>query len=156
MAAARHHDGDRCPFERVRISRFRFQRLHADKDGIAGFTYSSWQMLLTPRFFPDSTWRWLGGGHSFLSCYQHRLVDFQSRIRQILRGWFQALTRGLPEYAPTWTFFRNTLLSGGLFTGFFVGAMKLTESANQPRKRKLGKRQQKRRKVEAAEAEAKA
>jgi hypothetical protein len=43
-----------------------------------------------------------------------------------LAGWIQALTRGLPGYPPTWEFFRNTLLSGGLFTGLFVGAMKLT------------------------------
>jgi hypothetical protein len=45
-----------------------------------------------------------------------------------LLGWIQALTTGLPGYPPTWTFFRNTLLSGGLFTGLFVGAMKLTEA----------------------------
>jgi hypothetical protein len=44
-----------------------------------------------------------------------------------LLGWIQALTTGLPGYPPTWTFFRNTLLSGGLFTSLFVGAMKLTE-----------------------------
>jgi len=44
-----------------------------------------------------------------------------------LSGWIQALTSGIPGYPPTWTFFRNTLLSGGLFTGLFVGAMKLTE-----------------------------
>ncbi len=43
-----------------------------------------------------------------------------------LAGWFQALTTGLPGYPPTWEFFRNTLMSGGLFTGLFVGAMKLT------------------------------
>jgi hypothetical protein len=42
-------------------------------------------------------------------------------------GWIQALTRGTPENPPTWTFFRNTLLSGGLFTGLFAGALKLTE-----------------------------
>ena len=45
-----------------------------------------------------------------------------------LAGWFQALTSGIPGYPPTWSFFRNTLLSGGLFTGLFVGAMKLTEA----------------------------
>ncbi len=45
-----------------------------------------------------------------------------------LAGWFQSLTTGIPGYPPTWTFFRNTLLSGGLFTGLFVGAMKLTEA----------------------------
>jgi hypothetical protein len=43
-----------------------------------------------------------------------------------LAGWIQALTTGFPEHPPTWEFFRNTLLSGGLFTGLFVGAMKLT------------------------------
>ena len=43
-----------------------------------------------------------------------------------LTGWLQALTTGLPGYPSTWEFFRNTLLSGGLFTGLFVGAMKLT------------------------------
>jgi hypothetical protein len=26
-------------------------------------------------------------------------------------GWLQALTTGLPGYAPTWTFLRNSLLS---------------------------------------------
>lgn len=44
-----------------------------------------------------------------------------------LAGWFQALTVGLPGFPHTWEFFRNTLLSGGLFTGLFVGAMKLEE-----------------------------
>jgi hypothetical protein len=46
-----------------------------------------------------------------------------------LAGWIQALTSGTPNYPPTWTFFRNTLMSGGLFTGLFAGAMKLTEAA---------------------------
>ncbi len=45
-----------------------------------------------------------------------------------LAGWLQALTNGTPNYPPTWTFFRNTLLSGGLFTGLFAGAFKLTEA----------------------------
>jgi Family of unknown function (DUF6580) len=43
-----------------------------------------------------------------------------------LSGWLQALTTGIPGLPPTWLFFRNTLLSGGLFTGLFVGAMKLS------------------------------
>ena len=41
-------------------------------------------------------------------------------------GWIQALTTGFPQHPPTWEFFRNTLISGGLFTGLFVGAMKAT------------------------------
>lgn len=46
-----------------------------------------------------------------------------------LAGLIQALTVGTPGWPHTWEFFRNTLLSGGLFTGLFVGAMKLEESA---------------------------
>ncbi len=43
-----------------------------------------------------------------------------------LAGWIQALTTGLPGYPPTVAFFRNTLLSGGLFTGLFAAGMKLS------------------------------
>lgn len=43
-----------------------------------------------------------------------------------LAGWIQALTVGTPGWPHTWEFFRNTLLSGGLFTGLFAGAMKLS------------------------------
>jgi hypothetical protein len=43
-------------------------------------------------------------------------------------GWVQALTTGLPGFPPTWMFFRSTLLSSGLFTSLFVGAMKLSQA----------------------------
>jgi hypothetical protein len=43
-----------------------------------------------------------------------------------LAGWMIALTKGTAGYPPTWEFFRNTITSGGLFTGLFVGAMKLS------------------------------
>jgi hypothetical protein len=46
-------------------------------------------------------------------------------------GWLTALTKGTAGYPATWEFFRNTLLSGGLFTGLFVSAMKLTEHAEE-------------------------
>jgi len=46
-----------------------------------------------------------------------------------LAGWIIALTRGTTGYPPTLEFFRNTLISGGLFTGLFAGALKLTEAA---------------------------
>jgi len=46
-----------------------------------------------------------------------------------LTGWLTALTKGTAGWPQTWEFFRNTLLGGGLFTGLFVGAMKLTEAA---------------------------
>ena len=46
-----------------------------------------------------------------------------------IAGWIQALFTGLPGYPPSWDFFRNTLLSGGLFTALFVGAAKATEES---------------------------
>ncbi len=51
-----------------------------------------------------------------------------------LFGWLIALTKGTTHYSypmrmETWELFRNNLMSGGLFTGLFVGAMKLTEAA---------------------------
>jgi hypothetical protein len=46
-----------------------------------------------------------------------------------LAGWLIALTKGTPGYPPTLEFFRNTLMSGGLFTGLFAGALKLSEAA---------------------------
>ena len=52
-----------------------------------------------------------------------------------LAGWLQALTVGTKGWPETWTFFRNTLLSSGLFTGLFVGAMKLSEAAESAREK---------------------
>lgn len=43
-------------------------------------------------------------------------------------GWMQALTTGLPGYAPTWTFFRSTFVSDLLFTTLFVLCMAATAS----------------------------
>ena len=48
--------------------------------------------------------------------------------QKTLSGWVQAVTIGLPGFPQTWEFFRNTLLSGGLFTGLFVGSIKLMET----------------------------
>lgn len=43
-----------------------------------------------------------------------------------LAGWLIALTSGTKGWPQTWEFFRNTLLSGGLFTALFGAAWKLT------------------------------
>lgn len=45
-----------------------------------------------------------------------------------LAGWIIALTHGTAGWPETWELFRNTLSSGGLFTGLFAGAMKLSEA----------------------------
>lgn len=41
-----------------------------------------------------------------------------------LAGWLVALTHGTQGHPPTWEFFRNSLLSGGLFTGLFAAVLK--------------------------------
>jgi hypothetical protein len=75
-------------------------------------------------------WKLLGGGllgavlFYFITNTASWLQD--PAYAKTLAGWIQALTTGLPQYPSTWEFFRNTLLSGGLFTGLFAGAMKAT------------------------------
>ena len=56
-----------------------------------------------------------------------------------LTGWLIALTRGTGGYPSTWEFFRNTLLSGGLFTVLFAAAEKLT--AESPAEKNAGARE---------------
>jgi len=46
-----------------------------------------------------------------------------------IAGWIQALFTGLPGYPPSWEFFRNTLLSGGLFTALFAATARATEES---------------------------
>ena len=53
----------------------------------------------------------------------------QSGYTKDLAGWLIALTKGTGGYPTTLQFFLNTLMSGGLFTGLFAGALKLTEAA---------------------------
>jgi hypothetical protein len=59
-----------------------------------------------------------------------------------LLGWITALTKGTGGWPQTWEFFRNTLLSGGLFTAFFVAAMKLTAEAESPAEKRAGAREE--------------
>jgi hypothetical protein len=55
-----------------------------------------------------------------------------------LTGWIIALTRGTGGYPSTWEFFRNTLLSGGLFTALFAASEKL--AAESPADKNAGRR----------------
>ena len=53
-------------------------------------------------------------------------------------GWLIALVKGTNGWPQTWEFFRNTLLSGGLFTVLFAAAQKLTASAESPADKTAG------------------
>jgi hypothetical protein len=57
-----------------------------------------------------------------------------------LTGWLIALTKGINGWPTTLEFFRNTLLSGGIFTALFAGAAKLTASAESPADKTAGAR----------------
>jgi len=54
---------------------------------------------------------------------------FDAEYTKDLVGWIKALTTGRFGFPPTIEFFRNTLMSGGLFTGLFAGALKLSAAA---------------------------
>jgi len=97
-------------------------------------------ILLGRQYRARSSWLALLGGGVLGALLFYLITNtaawFQNpEYSKTLLGWIQALTTGLPGYPPTWTFFRNTLLSGGLFTGLFVGAMKLT-AAREPQEEK--------------------
>ncbi len=53
-----------------------------------------------------------------------------SHYVQNFGGWAQALTVGQPGFAPTWTFFRNSLLSDFLFTGVFLALFYVVRKRN--------------------------
>jgi hypothetical protein len=62
-----------------------------------------------------------------------------SAYAKTIAGWIQALTTGRPDWHPTtWEMFRNTFVSGGLFTALFAAAGKLT--AESPADKTAGQR----------------
>ncbi|MHC1765660.1 MAG: DUF6580 family putative transport protein [Verrucomicrobiia bacterium] len=90
-------------------------------------------LLLGQQFKPKTSWLWLLGGGLVGALVFYFLTNTASWLMdpaypKTLFGWIQALTVGTPGWPHTWEFFRNTLLSGGLFTGLFAGAMKLGEA----------------------------
>jgi hypothetical protein len=94
-------------------------------------------ILLARRFKPGSSWLALLGGGVAGALLFYFLTNTASWLlnplyQKSLLGWIQALTIGTPGWPHTWEFFRNTLLSGGLFAGLFAGAMKLSEALEQP------------------------
>jgi hypothetical protein len=88
------------------------------------------------RFSASSSWlKLLGGGiiSAFIFYFVSNTASwiYDPAYPKTFSGWVQALTTGTPGWPHTWEFFRNTLMSGGLFTGLFAGAMKLGEAADE-------------------------
>ena len=99
---------------------------------------------LGTRFNPKSSWAKLLGGGLLGAVLFYCITNTASWLfnpfhnpeyTKNLLGWFTALTKGTAGWPQTWEFFRNTLLSGGLFTGLFVGAMKASEAAESAREK---------------------
>jgi hypothetical protein len=94
-------------------------------------------VLLGRRFSPRTPWLGLVCG-GLLGAILFYLVSntiswlfnpyHNPEYTRTLAGWFRALTTGTAGWPQTWEFFRSTLMSGGLFTGLFAGAMKLLEA----------------------------
>ncbi|MGD0536676.1 MAG: DUF6580 family putative transport protein [Verrucomicrobiota bacterium] len=102
--------------------------------------YAAYMALIAlgRRFKPATSWLGLLGGGLVGAVLFYLITNtaawlfnpFQNpEYTKTLAGWIIALTKGTGGYPETWEFFRNTLLSGGLFTGLFAGAMKLTAAA---------------------------
>ncbi|MCI0748612.1 MAG: hypothetical protein L0Y58_24650 [Verrucomicrobia subdivision 3 bacterium] len=103
------------------------------------FNYAAAVVLiwLGTRFSPRAAWWKLVSGGLLGAILFYLITNTASwffnpfnnpEYTKTLEGWIRALTKGTAGYPPTWEFFRNTLLSGGLFTGLFAGAMKLAEA----------------------------
>jgi hypothetical protein len=96
-------------------------------------------------FKPHMHWAKLIGGGLLGAALFYLVTNtaswlFDPGYVKTLAGWIQALTTGLPGFPSTWEFFRNTLLSGGLFTGLFVGTVKLGQGAESPVEKEAGAR----------------
>lgn len=123
------------------------------------FNYAAYAGLifLGRRFKPQSSFVSLLGGGIFGAVLFYLITNTASwffnpfhnpEYVKSISGWLVALTKGISGWPTTLEFFRNTLLSGGLFTALFVAAAKLTARAESPADKKAGVRD------ETAETEA--
>ena len=125
------------------LCHYRFQR-GVDVLGAASLVYLAMNYLgygvilaLGRRFSARSRWLALVGGGILGALIFYVVTNtaawFFNPFRnpeytRTLAGWITALTKGTGGYPETWTFFRNTLLGGGLFTALFSGVWKFAGS----------------------------
>ena len=131
------------------------------------FNYAAYGCLIWfgRRFKPQSSFLSLLGGGILGAILFYLITNTASWLfnpfhnpeyTKTLIGWLRALTIGTTGWPQTWEFFRNTLLSGGLFTGLFVGAMKLTEASESAKEKEPEAEAEKEPEGEGAAGEAKA
>lgn len=126
------------------------------------FNYAAYAVLifLGRRFRPQSSFvSLLGGG--ILGAILFYLVTntaswffnpfHNAEYTKSFAGWILALTKGINGWPTTLDFFRNTLLSGGIFTALFVSAAKLATPAESPAEKNAGARDEESENEEAPE-----
>ena len=93
---------------------------------------------LGKKFTPKTSFLWLLSGGMLGAVLFYIVTNTMSWLlnpfhnpeyTKNLTGWLWAMSKGTFGWPETWTFFRNTMLSGGLFTGLFVGAVKMNEAS---------------------------
>jgi hypothetical protein len=103
-------------------------------------TYAGFALVFAlGRFFPRraAPWKLIGGGVAGALLFYlvtNTLAWFFNPFRnpeytRDLAGWLIALTKGTGGWPETWTFLRNTLLGGGLFTGVIAGLFQHVEAS---------------------------
>ena len=131
------------------------------------FNYAAYVFLiwLGRRFSPKASFVGLLGGGVLGAILFYLITNTASWLfnpfgnpeyTRNLIGLLKALTTGTAGWPQTWEFFRNTLLSGGLFTGLFVGAMKLTEASESAKEKGAEEKPAEEPEAEPAPGEAKA
>lgn len=106
-------------------------------------------ILIGKRFKPTATFLGLLGGGILGAILFYLITNTASWLLnpfnnpdypKTVLGWIKALTTGTAGWPHTWEFFRNTLMSGGLFTALFVATSKFTASES-PADKEAGMRE---------------
>ena len=116
------------------------------------FNYVAYALLILigRRFKPSSSFIGLLGGGILGAILFYLITNTASwffnpfgnpEYAKTIAGWILALTKGVGGYPSTWEFFRNTLMSGGIFTAVFAAAAKLTAAAESPAEKNAGARE---------------